>query len=119
MNSSTYSDTSRSRAVQVMYDMNTDESFDCDAHDAMTKEQLQERYDLEDNDATVLWLVIHESDPDRVLYGLKDRNSHLLSTTVTEAHHQGLDGWTIEDQFVIRAFLSDLGYAVHNEPVFK
>jgi len=119
MNSSTYSDTSRSRAVQVMFDYESDMDFDYDAHDAMSKEQLQERYDLEDDDASVLWLVLHESDPDRVLYGLKDHNSHLLSMTITESSHQGHDGWTIEDLFVIRAFLSDIGYAVHNEPDFK
>jgi len=119
MNGSTYSDTSRSRAVQVIYDMEHDESFDCEAHEAMSKEQLQERYDLEDDDASVLWLGLHWSDPNRGLYGLKDHNSHLLSETVTEAMHQGLDGWSPEDLFVIKAFLSDIGYAVHLHDHFK
>ncbi len=43
-------------------------------------------------------------------------NGRIVAETITEAIHQGLDGWSDGEQVVIRLFLHDLGRAVMQDP---
>lgn len=76
---------------------------------------LKNKFDVSEEDADILWMVIQSRvDPSRdpyrtdaVVFGQS------FLTTIHEALHQSLDGWTEEQGLIIQAFLSDITYAVN------
>ena len=102
---------SKSRAVEVMVRMEYEHGLQDELH-KMSEVKLESKFNLTRHDAISLWNVIHDGDSDRTVYGLPTEHSEVLREMLVEALHQGLDGYTYQETFVIRAFLSDIGYAV-------
>jgi len=102
---------SKLRAVEVMVRMEYENGLQDELHE-MSEVKLESKFNLTRHDAVSLWCVIHDSDPDHTIYNLPTEHSEVLREMLIEALHQGLDGYTYEETFVIRAFLSDIGYAV-------
>lgn len=100
--------------VKAIYDkMDEDELLE-DRRE-YTQDDLKRSYNLTDQEADDLYYLIQRDfDPQRVAsYGMEDRfDPKLVVTTITEALHQGLDGWSPHEQCVIERFLDDIALAV-------
>lgn len=80
-------------------------------------ELLSHKFDLNTRDAELLWAVLQaDTDYRRDVYG---RNPKQVGEMIQESLHQGLDGWSVREQMVIRAYLGDIGYAIHNDNIAR
>ena len=86
-----------------------------EAHDLMVElnqldvSDLQMYYDLTETEARLLFLVIKgREEKVNCAYSLTEAHGNALVEMVTEAIHQGLDGWEPDERIVIEAFLADL-----------
>jgi hypothetical protein len=102
---------SRLRAVQVMVEMENEGSM-FDILLGMSINELQTEYELDYHDASSLWYVIHDREVDYSVYQMKEKFSKVLLETLVESVHQSFEGWSDDDQFVIRAYLADITYGV-------
>lgn len=94
-----------------------DENGNWDDLNEHSPEDLKNKYDVSENDADILWMVIQSrTDNRRNIYDLDNEVfGQSVLTTIQEALHQGLDGWTEEQGLIIQAFLSDLAWSVYQE----
>ncbi len=78
---------------------------------------LKNKYDVSEDDADILWCVIQSRMDYRRNIQILDNEvfGQSVLTTIREALHQGLDGWTEEQGLVIQAFLSDIAWSVNQE----
>ena len=82
----------------------------------MSVETVIEEFGLDRSDAYTLKLGC-QCGADS-MYGMGTDNpdeANRLAWMITEALHQGLDGWTEYEQFVITCFLNDIANAVRQE----
>lgn len=80
-------------------------------------ELLSHKFDLNTRDAELLWAVLQaESDQRRDVYG---RDPKQVGEMIQESLHQGLDGWSIREQLVIKAYLGDIGYAINQDNIAR
>lgn len=72
-------------------------------------EDLQMKFDLDEQDASILWMNIQSLCDSRRNVG--SFRPSTVGHMINEAVHQGLDAWTIGQGMVIKAFLSDIAWA--------
>lgn len=78
-------------------------------------ELLSNKFDLNTRDAELLWAVLQSMmDGRRDVYG---RDPKQVGEMIQESLHQGLDGWSVREQMVIRAYLGDIGYAINQSNI--
>lgn len=79
------------------------------------RQDLRNKYDLDENEAGMFWLIIREAtDPLYCTYGLPEKHGNVFLETIQESIHQSYEGpWTPYDRLVIRAYLADITLAVH------
>ncbi len=102
--------TSRMRAVEVMLRegncMNRPDIL------GLTEDELGDKYNLEPEDASNLWWVLHDDDADKSVYRLPEESGQKFLELVQESIHQGIDGFTDQERFVIRRYLADIAYGL-------
>ena len=82
----------------------------------MTVEQVQEDFGLDRSDAYTLKLGCQCGADSAYMLGTDDPDeANRLAWMITESLHQGLDGWTEHEQFVITCYLNDIANAVRQE----
>ncbi len=104
----------RERAVQLTVDVETVSGL-AELLTPMSVDQLVEDYGLTFGNASMVWDVIHDNDPDRCTYRLKDERAVEFLHMVQESIHQGHDGYTEHERCTIRAFLSDITFAINTD----
>jgi hypothetical protein len=80
-------------------------------------EDLVNKFNVSEEDADILWMVIQSrTDPRRDTYRMDaEVFGQAYLTTIHEALHQGLDVWTDAQRLVIQAFLSGIAWSVNME----
>lgn len=113
--------TDRTELVQIVKEL--DEELDYDDVQNLTKEDLQEKYDLQvlphdppcyQDNAGVLYYIVQEgsSNPAYSTYHVPDENAKLYLQELQESVHNQYPGWSPEDQIIIRGYLADIAYSV-------
>jgi hypothetical protein len=106
--------------VKDLYDEIEELGYLEDRREYSTEDYAKAYPHLSDQEVDDLkYLIDRNFDPGRVsAYKAEDRyDPRLVVTTITEALHQGLDGWTTHEQCVIGRFLDDIMLAVkHSLP---
>ncbi len=74
-------------------------------------DQLETMYGLDNEDAGQLHILIQDSFEPR---GWATEPAQDLKDMLGEAEHEGFDGWSDSDRFVIMAFLADISKALRS-----
>lgn len=87
--------------------------LDADDLREYSTEMLADRFELTEEDAgTVALILAEQTDPRFNMYDMPAEKADLVLVTIQESIHQSFDGWPEEHQLVIRAYLADLAHAV-------
>ena len=73
------------------------------------KQALMDRFELSNDEATLLYLMVQGAT--NLDYSYMHTDATRFDETIQEALHQNLDGWTDSDKAVIIAFLADVSFA--------
>lgn len=93
----------------------SDEHEDTDGFfDTLTDHELRNWFGLSDRDVELFRSIRSVNEEPLKLYCLPDEHADKLNEVITEAIHQGFDGWTLNEQMIIRAFLRDVEVGINH-----
>lgn len=101
-----------SELVKVVEQYDNDTGNFSDNLNCMSVEDIRLVYGWDEDTSLKLYLIVQgTTNPSYSMYSLPDNRVNQLVENIKESIHQSFDGWSVEDQVVIRAYLSDLAYS--------